>query len=483
MTATEQLVIVEQLVLQERKIVTYGWLSRYLNIHANKAKQLLYEFISEHKSSKENNVHAIYCICGLTTDNKQHTVTLVTQEKLEVARKGFTRLTSLHVYSVQPVCPTEAELIKAGREPIDKVANESDLNTYKDASTVTSTLVSQSIDVKEQPEKVDEKKLVKSKSTSSEKSTPITMAIKNTSSQASDKTSDIDSLLNKASSQDESEVSNKKEKKRKSVEVESNHSEDFGGSKEEQSNKKSKKQITGKQKDDKTNDITSLLNKAAFHKELKASNKKSKKRKSDESINELDFEISEEGKAANKQKNGKESPQNKANSQNKVTTKDKVVKKRKNKVADDLDQQEVEASKINERKDGIASLLNKVDKTEQQLEINDKLDKLDINNDKKDQLQDKPSIALVQSTPLTALQKKRGRRQILKSRSYVNERGYTVHENYHEWESFSEGESVSEKKPQKVNKAEEPNITAKRGKKKKGDNGSQKSLLNFFGRK
>lgn len=474
MTATEQLVIVEQLVLQERKIVTYGWLSRYLNIHANKAKQLLYEFISEYKSSKENNIHAIYCICGLTANNKQHTVTLVTQEKLEAARKGFTRLTSLHVYSVQPVCPTEAELIKAGREAIIKVANESVLNTDKDASSVTSTLVSQSVDVKEssiKPEKVDEEKLAKSKSTSSEKSTPITVAIKAT---FSDKTSDNDLHSNKAASQDDSEASNKKEKKRKSIEVESNHSEDFDGSKEEQTNKKSKKQITGKQKGDKTNDITSLLNKAASYKELKASNKKSKKRKSDEAINnELDSEISEEENTANKQKNGKEFLHNKANSQNKVTTKDKVVKKRKShKIADDLDQQEVEAAKINERKDGIVSLINKV---ENQLEINEKLDN---NNVKKDQSQDK-----VQSTPLTTQQKKRGRRQILKSRSYVNERGYTVHENYHEWESFSESESVSEKKPQKVIKAEELNIAAKRGKKKKGDNGSQKSLLNFFGRK
>jgi DNA polymerase delta subunit 3 len=219
------------------------------------------------------------------------------------------------------------------------------------------------------------------------------------------------------------------------------------------------------------------LNKAASHNELKTSNKKSKKRKSDEAINELDFEISEEGKA-NKQKNDKESLRSDDNSQNKVTTKDKVVKKRKSyKVADDLNQQE---SKINERKDGIASLLNKVDKTEQ-LEVSDKLNKLDINNDKKDK--DKLSVALVKNTPLTVQQKRRGRRQILKSRSYVNERGYTVHENYHEWESFSEGESISEKMPQKVIKAEELNITAKRGKKKKGDNGSQKSLLNFFGKK
>src|SRR6266496_1245406 len=162
MTTTDQLEIVEQLVLQERKIVTYGWLSRYLKIHANKAKQLLYEFIAEYKSSKENSVHAIYCICGLTADNKQHTVTLVTQEKLEAARKGFTRLTSLHVYSVQPVCPTEAELIKAGREPIEKVNSETALNTNKDASFVTSTLVPQPINAEEssiKPKIVDEKKL------------------------------------------------------------------------------------------------------------------------------------------------------------------------------------------------------------------------------------------------------------------------------------------------------------------------------------
>ncbi|CAB4411327.1 unnamed protein product [Rhizophagus irregularis] len=233
MTATEQLVIVEQL---------------------------------------ENNVHAIYCICGLTADNKQHTVTLVTQEKLEAARKGQDENLSI------------------------KVANEPVLNTNKDATTVTSTLVSQSIDVKEspKPEKVDEKKLAKSKSTSSEKSTPITVAIKNMVSQASDKTSDIDSVSNKTAPQDGSEASNKKEKKERALKL---------------------KVII---------------------------------RKSDEAI---DFEISEEGKAANKQKNDKESLQSDDNSQIKVTTKDKVVKKRKSyKVADDLNQQEVEASKIVERK-------------------------------------------------------------------------------------------------------------------------------------
>ncbi|RIA97055.1 DNA polymerase subunit Cdc27 [Glomus cerebriforme] len=474
METTDQLIIVEQLVLQERKIVTYGWLSRYLNIHANKAKQLLYKFIS----SKENGVHAIYCICGLTANNSQHTVTLVTQEKLEVARKGFIRLTSLHVYSVQPECPTEANLIKAGREPIDKVASES---ANKDAPSVTSTLASQP-NTSITSEKAVEMKPTKGNVSSSEKSI---MTIKITEKkQNSDKaSSDIASLFNKAASQNESKTSNKKEKKRKSDEVESNHNGEFGISKEEQTAKKSKKQIISKQKNDKDSDITSPLNKAVSQDECKISNKKSKKRKSNEAVDELDVEISEEEKATNKQKNGKGTPLNKADSKNKITTKDKVVKKRKNnKVADDL-HQEAEASKIkqisNERREDQSDITSLLNKAEQ----------LDINNDEKDLSQDKPSPTLVRSDQQnalpTVLQKKRGRRQILKSRSFVNERGYTVHENYHEWESFSEDESVSErfaKKPQKTIKAKEPIATAKRGK-NKGDNGSQKSLLSFFGRK
>ena len=74
----------------------------------------------------------------------------------------------------------------------------------------------------------------------------------------------------------------------------------------------------------------------------------------------------------------------------------------------------------------------------------------------------------------------------MKSRSHVNDRGYTVHENYREWESFSEDESVPEpssKKQRKVIKTEDANVIAKRGKKKKDDDGSQRSLLSFFGRK
>jgi hypothetical protein len=199
------------------------------------------------------------------------------------------------------------------------------------------------------------------------------------------------------------------------------------------------------------------------------------------------------------------------------------VKKRKYEVTNDLDQQEVEASKskqITEHEPDITSLLNKsashddtakkrrsdsmieddfnnvAEKGSKQRKLH-KVDKIDnveqqgmaddfmnINNDEKNRSQDKLSDASVQQNAIPT--KKRGRRQISKSRSYVNERGYTVHENYHEWESFSEDESAPEstaKKQQKTIKVEDSNVTAKRGKKKKGDNGSQRSLLSFFGKK
>ncbi|CAI2181543.1 3634_t:CDS:1 [Funneliformis geosporum] len=416
MTIIEQLEIIKQLVLKERKIVTYEWLSKYLNIHVNEAKPLLYKFISKYGPSNKESFYTVYCISGIATINEQHTVTLIYQDNLENIRKDFSKISSLHVYSVQPECPTEAELVKANQGSIDKVSTEPALpsNTKRDDYSNEKKSSNNFI-------KPDEKESVKVKPTRPETSKSIKSAFSKEkqliNKQTDDKTSDISSLICKTSH-------------------------DVDTSKFEREDKQSEgKQLVNQQKSDKTEDIFS-------RDESKTSNKKSKKRKSDECESNLD-EASKEERVNNKQKSCKE---------NKVTNKNKIAKSRKkNKVADDLDLQNV---------------------TEEFMTI-------DIAE--KDQPQEKQSVASASPDQQNVLPtKKRGRRQTLKFRSYVNEKGYTVRENYHEWESFSEDETVSEppaKKSQKVIKAQEPNVVAKRSKKKKGDDGSQKSLLSFFGKK
>ncbi|CAG8655391.1 6957_t:CDS:1 [Funneliformis mosseae] len=419
MTIIEQLEIIKQLVLKERKIVTYEWLSKYLNIHVNEAKPLLYKFVSEYGSSNKESFYTVYCISGFSTINDQHTVTLIYQENLENIRKDFSKVSSLHVYSVQPKCPTEAELVKANQGSIDKVSTEPVLpsNTNREVTLTVNKKESSNTSIKP-----DEKESEKVNPTQPEISKPNTVTIKSAFSKEKQ-------LINKQN--DDSHLG-----KATSHEIET--------SKEEQEDRQSEgKQFVNQKKNDKTEDNVP-------QDESKTSNKKSKKRKSDECESNLD-EASKEGRVNNKQKS----------KENKVTYKNKIAKARKkNKVADDLDLQNT---------------------TEKFMTI------MTIDNAEKDQPQEKQSAVSASPDQQSALPtKKRGRRQTLKFRSYVNEKGYTVRENYHEWESFSEDESVLEppaKKSQKAIKAQEPKGVAKRVKKKKGDNGSQKSLLNFFGKK
>ncbi|CAG8548668.1 14458_t:CDS:2 [Dentiscutata erythropus] len=76
----------------------------------------------------------------------------------------------------------------------------------------------------------------------------------------------------------------------------------------------------------------------------------------------------------------------------------------------------------------------------------------------------------------------RGRRRVSKKRIYQDAKGFKVSEDTYEWESFSEDECDPRQTGINVTiKSEGSGIKNKRGK-KKGDDSSQKSLLNFFGK-
>ncbi|CAG8503963.1 12510_t:CDS:2 [Acaulospora colombiana] len=84
--------------------------------------------------------------------------------------------------------------------------------------------------------------------------------------------------------------------------------------------------------------------------------------------------------------------------------------------------------------------------------------------------------------------KKRGKRKILKKKTYMNAAGFLVSEDVYEWESFSEDElvpkqNVTNEKSKRV-KLESPSTKngANKRAKKKEELSSQKSLLNFFGK-
>ncbi|KAJ6096131.1 hypothetical protein N7486_006877 [Penicillium sp. IBT 16267x] len=123
-------------VLNERRTVTYRSLSRALKIHANRAKQVLYEFHRNENAKEPQSVHATYVISGVqnpepTTTNghandedevmqsspympssmpNQETVSdasritsiiLAREEDLDDAKATFRSISTIHVYSVQ----------------------------------------------------------------------------------------------------------------------------------------------------------------------------------------------------------------------------------------------------------------------------------------------------------------------------------------------------------------------------------------------
>ncbi|KAF8536084.1 DNA polymerase subunit Cdc27 [Trichophaea hybrida] len=133
-------------VLGESKIITYRFLSRSLKVHVNVAKEfasppslfcilcidpsrMLYDFYTTQNAKKADSVHASYLLIGYrripapprpNNDDEDtvmeqspfeatpkegeevKSIIVVSQDKLEESKKAFSRLCSVHIYSIQP---------------------------------------------------------------------------------------------------------------------------------------------------------------------------------------------------------------------------------------------------------------------------------------------------------------------------------------------------------------------------------------------
>ncbi|CCX29583.1 Similar to DNA polymerase delta subunit 3; acc. no. Q9EQ28 [Pyronema omphalodes CBS 100304] len=113
--------------IAERKIITYRTLSRQQQKHVNVAKQMLWEFYEGANKKEPGSVHATYLITGYrerpveeTVDEGGDTIMdasppsgqgvlgemkaiiVCPEEKLEETKKSFLRISSIHIYSVEP---------------------------------------------------------------------------------------------------------------------------------------------------------------------------------------------------------------------------------------------------------------------------------------------------------------------------------------------------------------------------------------------
>ncbi|XP_028839813.1 DNA polymerase delta subunit 3 [Denticeps clupeoides] len=95
---------IDEFVNDHNKIVTYKWLSLTLGVHVNVAKQMLYHYLEQRRQDRSAiPLHATYLVSGKRVDNGSpyHKVAIVREDKLEDVKSKMDPAISIHVYSVQ----------------------------------------------------------------------------------------------------------------------------------------------------------------------------------------------------------------------------------------------------------------------------------------------------------------------------------------------------------------------------------------------
>ncbi|XP_026090705.1 DNA polymerase delta subunit 3 [Carassius auratus] len=95
---------IDEFVNDQNKIVTYKWLSLTLGVHVNTAKQMLYHYLQQKRNeSSRTLLHATYLVSGKCVENGStcHKVSVVREDKLDAVKAKMDMTISVHVYSVQ----------------------------------------------------------------------------------------------------------------------------------------------------------------------------------------------------------------------------------------------------------------------------------------------------------------------------------------------------------------------------------------------
>ncbi|XP_069496266.1 DNA polymerase delta subunit 3 [Ambystoma mexicanum] len=122
---------IDEYVTDQNKIVTYKWLSLTLGVHVNQAKQMLYDYVErKRKDNAGAQLHVTYLVTGKHLQNGYsfHKVAVVKEEKLEAVKSKLAVVSSVHVYSIQkavlkdsgPLFSTDYDIIKANLDICSK---------------------------------------------------------------------------------------------------------------------------------------------------------------------------------------------------------------------------------------------------------------------------------------------------------------------------------------------------------------------------
>ncbi|XP_077197285.1 DNA polymerase delta subunit 3 [Paroedura picta] len=122
---------IDEFVTDQNRVVTYKWLSYTLGVHVNQAKQMLYDYVE--RKRKENSgaqLHVVYLVAGNAVQNGHtcHKVAVVREAQLEAMKAKLSSVASVHVYSIQkamlkdssPLYNTDYDIVKANLQNCSK---------------------------------------------------------------------------------------------------------------------------------------------------------------------------------------------------------------------------------------------------------------------------------------------------------------------------------------------------------------------------
>ncbi|XP_060091196.1 DNA polymerase delta subunit 3 [Heteronotia binoei] len=122
---------IDEFVTDQNRVVTYKWLSYTLGVHVNQAKQMLYDYVE--RKRKENSgaqLHVVYLVAGNIVQNGHtcHKVAVVREDQLEALKAKLSSVASVHVYSIQkamlkdssPLYNTDYDIVKANLQNCSK---------------------------------------------------------------------------------------------------------------------------------------------------------------------------------------------------------------------------------------------------------------------------------------------------------------------------------------------------------------------------
>ncbi|KAG0363893.1 hypothetical protein BG005_003713 [Podila minutissima] len=124
---SETMDLLASTVEDEKKTVTYRWLSRSMGYSVNVAKQFMEVYLT---TAGHNKVHATYYLSRLDPSTGNKTILLVNQEDLKAATKD-TSIVSHHIYSLEPSPLKDRSLLSVSNAEATQMQKGKDINVYR----------------------------------------------------------------------------------------------------------------------------------------------------------------------------------------------------------------------------------------------------------------------------------------------------------------------------------------------------------------